>query len=86
MILVCRIMCIGSLATDQASPRIDQRLGDAHRLGVGERLVQLMQRVRARADLAARGRRGVALEERQRPEEVAGPRCPSSRGSRDACG
>ena len=50
-----------SLSHWPGRPRIDQRLGDAHRFGVGQRIVQLMQRVGALADPAPRHRRGVTL-------------------------
>ena len=83
MIFVCRIMCTDPLSDRR--PRIDQRLGDAHRFGIGERFVQLVQRVAALADPAPRHRRGVTLQERQRRAGSGGPRIPSSRGSRDAC-
>ena len=92
MILVWRIMrdqeassiCLLSTMLREET-RIDERLGDAHRLGVGERVVQPIQRIRPSADALPRHVGGVALEKAQAPAGNAPARCPSSRGSRGAC-
>src|SRR3954452_8453510 len=68
MIFVWRIAAV--LGGGPEPRRIDEGFGNAHLLGVGERLVQLAQSVGARADLAARNR-GMALEHRERAQEMA---------------
>ena len=66
MILVWRMSrCVTPLSERLPAtvlPRIDQRLGDPHRFGVGERLVERVQAVAAAADLAPRHVCGMALE------------------------
>src|SRR6187401_507473 len=52
-------------------PRVDNCLGDAHRLGIGQRFVQAGERVGAPADLAPWDARGMTLEQRQRAQEMA---------------
>src|SRR5215471_20072912 len=57
-------------ATICASVRADKRFRKAHRFGVGERLIELGERVGTCADRAPRDRRVMPLEDAQRTDEV----------------
>ena len=68
------------------SPRIDERLGDPHRFRVGQRVVQLMQRVGALTDGAPWHDWRRIVRGRSAPGGSVRARCPSIRGCRGACG
>src|SRR4029453_11985502 len=51
---------------------LHQSLRDLHRFGIGECLVERRERIRAAADGLPRDGGGIALEERERAQEVAG--------------
>src|SRR4051812_38239164 len=67
-----------AIAATRASVRTDKRFRKAHRFGVGERLVQSGERIRAGADRAPRNRRVMRLERAQRAHEVADLAAPAS--------
>src|SRR5262245_58131233 len=58
--------------------RSNKSFRQAHRFGIGERLVQIGQRVDARADRAPRRHVAIALEHAQRAHEVTDLAAPAS--------
>src|SRR4029453_17329206 len=55
---------------DVSCPWIDERFGDAHGLGIRECGVELLQAVTPGPNLAPRNRGRMALQNRERPQEV----------------
>src|SRR3954451_2481676 len=67
-----------AIAATRASVRTDKRFGQAHRFGVGERLIQSGERIRAGADRAPRNRGVMRLERAQRADEMADLAAPAA--------
>src|SRR5436190_14213117 len=71
-----RAMLSGSRTVESVSVWFDKGLRQTHRLGVGKRLIDLLERVGARSDRLPRDRAVVRLEDSKRADEMchlAGP-------------